>query len=500
MSKRILIVEPSQSVARFYTIQLEQMGLTVDVRHNLNSGMVSLKQELPNLILCSLELEDGTGIAFCEQLKRSARTVLVPVILMSSQESAELSQSAFAAGATDFIGKSSGMDFLMERIKSALFHHCTIPYDSRHDAASFTVLVAEDSESQRLIYQGLIEPLGYRLILCEDGADAWETILFERDRIDLIVSDLHMPRISGEELCHLVRSTAAFDHIPIVVVTANNEKDSLTQLLQRGVTDYLTKPFCGEEFIARLRVHLRNRLLFKEQQRLQEELSSLNQNLEQQVCQRTEELQEANISTIYKLALACDYKDQDTAYHINRVRHYVEDLALANGVAPELAHEMGYSSMMHDIGKIAIPDAILNKSGSLNPEEWIVMKTHTLKGADILGDKPFFSVAREIALHHHEKYDGSGYPDGLAGSSIPLAARLIAVADIFDALTSVRSYKNAWEIGAALDELRDLSGSHLDPKLVSSFIELQEQGAFDYIRERYPVDRHVALQEGMRLC
>ncbi len=499
MSKRILIIEPCQSVARLYRSYLEHMGLTVDVSHNLNSAMVTLKEALPSLILCSLELEDGTGITFCEQLKRSARTVLVPVILISSQDSADLSERAFTAGATDFISKSSSMDFLVERIKSALFHHCTTPYDSRHDAASFTVLVAEDSESQRLIYQGLIEPLGYRLILCNDGADAWETILFERDRIDLIVSDLHMPRISGEELCHLVRSTAAFDHIPIVVVTANHEKDLLTQLLQRGVTDYLTKPFCGEEFIARMRVHLRNRLLFKEQQRLQEELSSLNQNLEQQVCRRTEELQDANISTIYKLALACDYKDQDTAYHINRVRHYVEDLALANGVAPELAYEIGYSSMMHDIGKIAIPDAILNKAGRLNPEEWRVMKTHTLKGAEILGDKPFFSVARDIALYHHEKYDGSGYPHGLAGNDIPLAARLIAVVDIFDALTSVRSYKNAWEIEAAVDEIRELSGSHLDPELVSSFIGLQRQGAFDYIRERYPVDRNVALQEGMRL-
>jgi cyclic di-GMP phosphodiesterase len=500
MWKRILIVEPSQSVASLYKSQMESIGLKVEICRNLNSGMLRLKGVLPNLILCSLELEDGTGITFCEQLRRSARTVLVPVILMSSQDSVDVSQRAFAAGATDFICKSSSMDFLMERIKSALFHHCTIPYDSRHDADSFTILVAEDSESQQLLYQELIEPLGYRLILCDDGADAWETILFERDRIDLIVSDLHMPRISGEELCHLVRSNAAFDHIPIVVVTANNEKDSLTQLLQRGVTDYLSKPFCGEEFIARLRVHLRNRLLFKEQQRLQDELSKLNQNLEQQVCRRTEELQEANISTIYKLALACDYKDQDTAYHINRVRHYVEDLAVANGVAPELAHEMGYSSMMHDVGKISIPDAILNKPGRLNSEEWIVMKTHTLKGADILGDKPFFSVAREIALHHHEKYDGTGYPYGLAGSDIPLAARLIAVADIFDALTSVRSYKNAWEIGAALDELRDLSGSHLDPTLVVSFIELQERGALDYIRERYPVGRQVALQEGMRLC
>lgn len=500
MSKRILIIEPSLSIARLYQSQLEYIGLQTQVCDNLNSGMMALQERLPELIICSLELEDGTGIQLCEQLKRSARTVLVPVILLSSQSSDALSEDAFNAGATDFINKSSSLDFILERIKSALFHHCTIPYDSRHDSSSFTILIAEDSPSQQLLYQELIEPLGYRLIQCQDGAEAWDTILFERDRIDLIVSDLHMPRINGEELCHLIRSNAALDHIPIIVVTAINEKDTLTGLLQRGVTDYLCKPFCGEEFVARLRVHLRNRLLFKEQQYLQSELTSINQNLEQLVRQRTEELQEANITTIYKLALACDYKDQDTAFHISRVRHYMEDLALASGVAPDLAHEMGYSSMMHDIGKIAIPDYILNKSGRLTADEWEIMQTHTLKGAEILGDKPFFKVARDIALYHHEKYDGTGYPHGLAGEDIPLVARLIAVVDIFDALTSVRSYKNAWEIQTALEELRELSGKHLDPVLVRQFIGLQESGAFDYIRARYPVDRTLGLQEGMRLC
>ncbi|BFM18030.1 hypothetical protein R50073_42130 [Maricurvus nonylphenolicus] len=500
MSKRILVIEPSQSIARLYQSQLEYIGFHTRVSHNLNSGLQALQEELPELIVCSLELEDGTGIQLCEKLKRSARTVLVPVILLSSQTSDALSDDAFSAGATDFINKTSSLDFILERIKSALFHHCTIPFDSRHDTSSFTILIAEDSPSQQMLYQELIEPLGYRLIQCRDGAEAWDTILFERDRIDLIVSDLHMPRINGEELCHLIRSNAALDHIPIIVVTAISEKETLMRLLQRGVTDYLCKPFCSEEFVARLRVHLRNRLLFKEQQYLQTELTSINQNLEQLVRQRTEELQEANITTIYKLALACDYKDQDTAFHINRVRHYMEDLALACGVAPDLAYEMGYSSMMHDIGKIAIPDYILNKSGRLTADEWEIMQTHTLKGAEILGDKPFFKIARDIALYHHEKFDGSGYPHGLGGEDIPLAARLIAVVDIFDALTSVRSYKNAWEIQAALDEIRDLSGKHLDPELVSQFITLQESGAFDYIRERYPVDRCLGLQEGMRLC
>ncbi len=499
MSKRILIVEASHSVAHFYKMHLQDLQLDVEICESVNACHRILEDELPHLILCSIELQDGSGIDLCAQLKRNPKTVLIPVILMSSKSNPTTIDDAYKAGATDFINKASSVTFVVERLKSALFHHSTIPYGLRHKQPQCTILIAEDSPSQRQLYTELLSPMGYNLIQCVDGESAWECLIEKREQIDLVLTDIEMPNINGKELCHLIRSNSMFDATPIVVVSGSSHKDELHLLLQRGVNDVLTKPFCSEEFIARLRSSLRNRVLFKEQRQLQQELETLNQNLEQEIKKRTQELQEANISTIYKLAVACDYKDQDTALHINRVRHYVEELALASGVAPDLAREIGYSSMMHDIGKIAIPDHILNKNGKLTPEEWQVMQTHTHKGADILGNKSFFKIARDIALFHHEKYDGSGYPHGLVGETIPLAARLIAVVDVFDALTSARSYKPAWDIEQALTELNQLAGNHLDPTLVQRFTQLQTSGQLSYIRDRYPIDHHINAESGMQL-
>lgn len=499
MNKRILIVEPSQSVAHFYRMHLQDIQFDVEVCESLNSCLLLLENWTPHLVLCSVEMKDGTGIDLCAQLKRVPKFVLIPVILMSSKSNPTTIDAAYAAGATDFISKASSISFVLERIKSALFHHSTIPFEMRHRQEANTILIAEDSPSQQALYAEVLSPMGYKLIQKEDGEKAWEAVLEHRDNLDLILTDIEMPSINGRELCHLIRSNSAFDAIPILVISGSTHISELHGLLKRGVNDVLTKPFCNEEFMARVRANLRNRLLFREQQHLYKELETLNQNLEQQVRQRTQDLQEANVSTIYKLAVACDFKDQDTALHINRVRHYVEELALARGLAADLAREIGYSSMMHDIGKIAIPDHILNKNGKLTTEEWQVMQTHTYKGAEILGDKAFFKIAREIALFHHEKYDGSGYPHGLAGESIPLAARLIAVVDVFDALTTSRSYKQAWDVDMALRELRRLSGNHLDPKLVETFIELQTSGQLNYIRERYPIDHHIKAEVGMQL-
>jgi len=488
MKKRIVLVEPSSVITQLYLSQLQPMGIEVECCETINECLLIIEHTLPDLILCSLELRDGTGIALCEQLKRSAKSVLIPVIILSSQTTKDIEEQAFHAGASDFIDKSSGLDFIIQRINSAIFHHCTIPYETRHNARTCKVLIAEDSPSQRALFQDYLAPLGHQLILCNDGEEAWETLLKERDHIDLVMTDINMPKINGSELCHLIRANSAFDNVPIIVVTSTTDKTALTRLLQRGVSDYLTKPFCSEELLARLRAHLRNRLLFKEQQYLHTELQRFNLNLEKQIQARTTDLQDANISTIYKLAVVCDHKDQDTAFHINRVRFYVEELALALGHADKQAHEIGYSSMMHDIGKVSIPDHILTKQGRLNEEEWRIMQTHTLKGAEILGEKPFYKVAREIALYHHEKFDGSGYPHGLVGEAIPLPARMIAVVDVFDALTSERSYKKAWSIESALKELEKLAGHHLDPTLVDAFINLQKSGDLNYIRERYPVN------------
>jgi len=211
----------------------------------------------------------------------------------------------------------------------------------------------------------------------------------------------------------------------------------------------------------------------------------MNEILEDKVRSRTQEIKAANISAIYMLAVASDAKDSDTGNHIQRVRFYSEELARKIGIAEAEAEEIGYSSMMHDVGKLAIPDRVLKKPGRLDDEELTIMRTHAAKGAEILGDNPFFKKARDIAHCHHERFDGTGYPRGIKGHDIPLPARIVAVADIYDALSSARVYKEAWTQDEVLVELINISGTHLDPNIVNAFLEMVHNGTVDAIRKKY---------------
>jgi PAS domain S-box-containing protein len=197
-------------------------------------------------------------------------------------------------------------------------------------------------------------------------------------------------------------------------------------------------------------------------------------------------LKDASLEAIFMLSLAAEAKDEVTGSHIQRVQHYSEALALRLGLSPSEAEEIGYSSMMHDVGKLHVPDAILKKAGPLSQEEWETMVQHPSQGIAILRDKPFYKVARDIAGNHHEKWNGSGYPEGKQGKEIPLAARIVSVADVFDALTTSRPYKDAWSEERALKELLQQKGAQLDPKVVDAFALLQKEGVIEEIRERFP--------------
>ncbi|WP_054773150.1 HD-GYP domain-containing protein [Methylogaea oryzae] len=185
------------------------------------------------------------------------------------------------------------------------------------------------------------------------------------------------------------------------------------------------------------------------------------------------------------LSVACEGKDEDTGFHVQRVQHYTEALALELGVAPEEAEHMGIMSILHDIGKLYIPDAILKKPAKLDDSEWSVMREHALHGVKILGDDPFFEVARVIAISHHENFDGSGYPEGLVGEAIPLAARIAKLADVFDALTSKRPYKTPWPLEQVLEHIQSQAGTHFDPKAVAALMRLMENGTISDIMQRF---------------
>lgn len=209
------------------------------------------------------------------------------------------------------------------------------------------------------------------------------------------------------------------------------------------------------------------------------ELKTYARDLEQRVEQRTQQLRQANLHAIYMLAVAAEAKDLDTGQHVRRIEHYSRRLATGLGWGERDAAEVGYSSILHDVGKMHVPDAILKKPGRLTEEETALMRQHTVAGERIISTDPFFTMARKIARSHHENWDGSGYPDGLAGEAIPLAARVVHVADVFDALTSDRTYKRAWAAEEAVRAIRDGSGQMFDPAVVEAFERTYAEGRFE---------------------
>ena len=482
--KTVLLCDNDPHLCALYNRYLGNLPvrlLACDSPQSLRSVALSTN---PALIILNNRFGHDDGYRLCQQLKRNERTLMIPVLLTSDSPTSEQRQRAHAAGAIDLIPRLPSATYLQERLFAVLFDHQTTPLHHRVGSEHYQILVAEDSLSLQQFYEQSLTGPDCSVLLYGDGQTAWKALQRNND-IDLIIIDLYMPGMDGRELCNLIRAHHQYDQIPIIVISTEQEKPVLLDLLNQGVNDYIQKPFREEELRARAKAHLRSRHFSREQFRLNQELIELSAALEDKVETRTQELFDANVEAIYKLAVACDLKDMETANHIQRVRDSVETFSRHLGLDERTAREFGYSSMMHDVGKIAIPDAILTKPGPLTPAEWEIMRTHPVKGRDILGTKPFFHHAADIAVAHHERYDGTGYPFGLAGDQIPLSARIVAVVDVYDALRSQRPYKESWPEEASCNELQRLSGRQLDPHLVDKFLHLAKDGALERIRQSH---------------
>ncbi|SEL33154.1 putative two-component system response regulator [Roseateles sp. YR242] len=286
----------------------------------------------------------------------------------------------------------------------------------------------------------------YRLLFARDGHKALD--LARQERPHLILLDVMMPELSGMDVCRTLKVQSTTADIPVIFVTALADSGHETEGFEAGAVDYITKPLSPPVVRARVRTHL-----------------SLV---------RAQELRDTRLQIVQRLGRAAEFKDNETGWHVVRMSHFSQLLAQAAGYSDADAEELLHAAPMHDVGKLGIPDAILQKPGKLDEQEWAVMRRHPQIGAEILGDHTtgLLGLARRIALSHHEKWDGSGYPEGLAGEAIPEEARIVAIADVFDALTSVRPYKRAWTPEAAVDHLREQSGKHFDPRLVELFISV----------------------------
>jgi putative two-component system response regulator len=276
-----------------------------------------------------------------------------------------------------------------------------------------------------------------------------------------------MPYLDGFEVMNQLRARVPLGiFLPILVLTADITPETKRKALDEGATDFLTKPFDQTEVVLRIRNLLRTRVLHLQ-------LQDQNHLLEQKVRERTIELEETQIEILERLALAAEYRDDDTGEHTKRVGQMSAQIAQALGLSNAEVELIRRAAPLHDVGKIAIPDSILLKPGKLTPEEFELMKTHTTVGAKMLsgGRFPLLQRAEEIALTHHERWDGTGYA-GLKGESIPIAGRIVAVADVFDALTSARPYKEAWPRAKAIEEVQRQSGRQFDQSVVEAFLKV----------------------------
>ncbi len=340
------------------------------------------------------------------------------------------------------------------------------------------ILVVDDDPTNTLFLKKLLRKTGYREVVCvHSGAVAIEMV--ENRQIDLVVLDLHMPNMDGYEvLKHLRTSSNQSIYLPILVFTADATPQARKRALDLGATDFLTKPGDTTEILLRIRNFLTMRLLYIDQ-------DIRNFHLEQKVRDRTDELERSQTEVIERLAIAGEYRDEDTGGHTQRVGNMSGMIAQRMGMPSEFVRLIKLAARLHDLGKIAVSDEILRKPGKLTEEEFEAMKVHCMVGAEILknGNTALIRMASRIAASHHERFDGTGYPSGLVGEEIPIEARIVAVADVFDALTNVRPYKAAWSVESAVAEIKSQRGKHFDPEVIDAFIAVADHPKLPHIED-----------------
>jgi putative two-component system response regulator len=350
------------------------------------------------------------------------------------------------------------------------------------------ILVVDDVEQNLALLGGLVRSLGYEVETARDGLEALAKLALG---VDLVLLDVMMPGLDGYEVARRVRADPRTADLPIILVTVLDSREDRVKAIQAGASDFIAKPVDKTELLVRISSQLR----LKE---AQDALKRSQAGLEEQVAHRTEELRRtcevaadanrrtyfAHVDTIRRLVLAAELKDPDTARHILRISRYSVVLSKALHMSPGETEVLGHAVTMHDVGKIGIPDAILFKRGALDAEEKKVMESHTLIGSRILADSPseLMQQGQVVALSHHERWDGTGYPRRLSGEQIPLAGRICAVVDVFDAMTTNRPYRPAFSPEEALDTMRRGRAAHFDPRLLDLFMDrLDEVHA---VRER----------------
>jgi putative two-component system response regulator len=341
------------------------------------------------------------------------------------------------------------------------------PTRATHQVRPARLLIVDDQEQNIRMLERILAKSGYEHVTSTTNSTE---VLALKNRLkpDLILLDLHMREKDGfQVLEEIMAHNGPNDHVPVIMITADDSADTKRRALALGAKDFVGKPFDSAEVLLRIRNHLETRFLHQK-------LRDQNVELEAKVADRTKELEQSQLEVLERLAAAVEFRDDDTGNHTRRVGDVSAMLGQAIGLESTTIELIRRAAPLHDIGKVGIPDSILLKAGPLTGEEFEIMKTHTVIGSRMLskGRSELVRFSQRVARSHHEWWDGSGYPDRVSGQSIPLEARIVAVADFLDALTHERPYRPAWGIDETLAEIKRRSGSHFDPTIARALAEI----------------------------
>lgn len=325
------------------------------------------------------------------------------------------------------------------------------------DNSKYTILIVDDILNNVIIIDNILKKSGYTIVKANDGRQALEIV--NKQNIDLVLLDIMMPNVSGIEVCRYLKIEPKTASIPVIFLTASDDREMLSLAYKVGATDYIRKPFFKDELLARVENSL--------------SLRDYEKNLENKIIEKTKDISDTQVELMYTLGSIAEGHSSETYKHVKRVTEFTYLLATLCGLDKKEAIILRDASSLHDVGKMSITDSILHKQGKLTNPEYKIMKKHVDYGVQMLekSNLPLFKIAKIVAGEHHEKYDGTGYPKRLKGEEIHIYGRIVAIADVFDALSFKRAYKDSWSTNDVLSYMRDMRGTHFDPKLIDIFFK-----------------------------
>ena len=365
--------------------------------------------------------------------------------------------------------------------------------------ADSRIMIVEDNDYNRDILRRRLDREGYSVLECINGKEAIEAL--KTEKVDMILLDIMMPEMNGYEVLEVLKNDSELKNIPVIVISALSEIDNAVKCIELGAEDHLPKPFSPTLLKARINSGLQKKHFFDREAQYKALIEEQNKNLEARVKDQVKQISQTQMAAIFAMSKLAESRDPETGEHLERMREYCKLIAeklsqkvkYENIIDQEFIDNIYAASPLHDIGKVGIPDSVLIKPGRLTEEEWGIMRTHPIIGANTLRavdeqhpGNQFIKVGIAIAEYHHEHWDGTGYPHGLAGEAIPLEARILALGDVYDALTSQRCYKKAFSQLKANEIIRSSSGTHFDPDIVNIYVENEEE--FTKIKAFYKDD------------